>query len=276
MSIELPNPTERNVTDVRYPISVDPKSEWAPITEALAEDITTTSDLLLGAIDKSLPDNYRVHVEIEEPDSFLNATIVNDLNDLNDINALLNKAGPKLETWVGLMPEEGTEHEKPVIILVDDGESLQLSVWGETKQVKLRGRDFQVRHRQHWRLWNYHAAKKKQGYSEEDFPGNLWQPEYKEEFVIVDSEYEGQDLVELLRQFDESIKELIHTNGEASEKKSAWDQVVEKVERQDHRTIRSNVLCEVSEATGITPHECAGIHALEEARKVLAAIRSFV
>lgn len=272
MSFELANPENRTAIDIKWPVTVLPESEWRPLTAALAQDCIDTAHLMASRMDEPLDDNYSINLVLKEPETDYLFAIAHKPEDLEDPEKLFAKYEPKVGMWLRLMPNDGSHDLRPVIIIDNDDQHTKLHTWDIPKKITLRGAEFTVRHQQSWKLWNYNAAKKQQGYDEEDYPGDLWQPEYIDQLTIVGGEYDGQDIFSLLCELDEAVESL--QTGISD--KSDWQLRLSDERLNISRKIRNTVRGEIAECSGINLHSATGFTAIDEAFKVLAAVRSFI
>lgn len=231
-------PETRNSIDIKWPITVFEGLDWKKETERLASEMASTAFLMAQYIDQDLPEGYTITAR---------------------------------GTDLSLLSRNGSNTSNSIVQLGNDSEHLRMTVWRGARHIEVRDVQFTVRQKQYWVLWNYHAAKKKQGYSEVDFPGNLWQPDYREVFEVTDGAYAGQDVVDLISGMDRVVEDLQSVTVEESHEplwvKSYWQNHDRDV------AIHKRVAKEVYEATGITCHGTFGLNVLAESHEVLQAVQ---
>lgn len=274
MSFELPNPADRTAVDFMFPVITRPSGEWLPYTEFLAVDLINTAYnlALMHHMEAPMPDNYEITVTLEKPHQEVPFALPHSFQDLADPELLFGNSGPANYYRVMLRPKRTANVNRPVAILEKQDESLQLIAMDEPISINFRDTKFNVRHSRSWRLWNNHLDMRLRGFSDEEYADDYWQPDYEEQFRIVDGAFAGQDLYALVVEFDQEIADIEHGFFETGGFSYLQSDERRTVTSHIYRAVRG----EIAEATGITMHTTTGYTALNEASQVLASIKNFI
>lgn len=267
MSLRLNSPKERTLVDTHLPITAGDQDKWRGVTEGLAKKCFELAHQMTSKIDEMLDGQYRVTLSAKEETPQFSFVILSDPSKIDQEPE--QKYTSKLTLVLEHEDEPSLHNHIGIEVQID---KVKVTAISAPMDVTIAEQTFTVRHCRKWYLWDYNYTKKHQGYSEEDYPGCRWDPDFNETLIIIGGDYAGQDLFGLMQDFNRAIYELQYPEEDFSDFRVRFA----KKHDENQKVIFRQTKAAVFEASGITFHASAGEAALDELAQLCNEVSSFL